>query len=283
MPRVDLHIHSSASDGRFSPAEIVARAAGEGLPIIALTDHDTVDGIPQALEALRQYSGLRVIPGVEISTDVPDGEVHVLGYFVDHDHAHLQASLEVMRDSRWQRAREMVSRLSDMGCTVTWDRVREIAGSGAVGRPHIARAMVEKGHVGSFKEAFSRYIGRDGPAYVERDKMTPAQAVALILTAGGLPVVAHPFTIPDPEAIIAGLKPAGLVGLEVYYSGYTADETKHLVGIAGRYNLVTTGGTDYHGLESGADTRIGGVDIPIEALERFLALAEQRGLGLTSH
>jgi len=282
MLRVDLHLHSTASDGRFSPAELVRKAATEGLAVIALTDHDTVDGIAAALEAAREFPQLRLIPGIEISTDIPEGEVHILGYFIDHTDCNLQAALEKMRNSRWERARRMVAKLGKMGCPIDWERVCEIAGGGTIGRPHIAQAMLEKDHIRFFQEAFEKYIGRDGPAYVEREKVIPSGAVELVVQAGGLPVLAHPLTIPEPERLAVKLKAAGLIGIEVYYASYPAGDIKRLVNIADRHNLIATGGTDFHGIDADAGTSIGGVKIPEESVERLLALVRQPGLKLAS-
>jgi predicted metal-dependent phosphoesterase TrpH len=280
MPRVDLHLHSTASDGRFPPAAVVRKAAGAGIAVIALTDHDTVDGVPEAIEAALAFPGMRLIPGVEISTDTPAGEVHILGYFINHTDAQLRTALEKMRNSRWERARRMVLRLGELGCPIDLERVREIAGEGAVGRPHVAQALMEMGHVASFREAFNRFIGRNGPAHVERDKLTPAEAVALVVRSGGLPVLAHPLTAEDPESILDDLKASGLVGLEAHYGGYSKEDTVRLAAIARRHDLVTTGGTDFHGLDSEAGTAIQGVSISTEAMDRLFVLAGQPALNL---
>jgi predicted metal-dependent phosphoesterase TrpH len=276
MLRADLHLHSTASDGRFSPAELVRKAVGEGLTVISLTDHDTVDGIAPALAAARAFPQLRLIPGIEVSTDISGGEAHILGYFIDHVDGSLQAALEQMRNSRLERARRMVTRLEEMGYPLEWERVQAIAGGGVIGRPHIAQAMLERGYIESLKEAFTKYIGRDGPAYVEREKVTPAGAVELVIRAKGLPVLAHPLTVPEPEQMAVELKAVGLVGIEAYYAGYTAEDVERLVSMADRHNLITTGGTDYHGLDT--DASIGGVDIPEESLENLLSLARQSRL-----
>jgi len=278
MSRVDLHVHSTASDGVFSPEVIVSKAAALGLTLIALADHDSVDGIAPALEAARAYPQLSVIPAVEISTDLPDGEAHVLGYFIDHASQELRSALEKFRNSRQRRAQAMVDKLNGLGVDIDWQRVREIAGEGSIGRPHIAQAMLEKGYVASFKEAFDRYIGHGGPAYVEREKMTPAEAVQLVVRSKGLPVLAHPFTVNDPEAMIIELKEIGLVGIEAYYKDYTSEEIQMLVSIADKYGLITTGGSDYHGIDDSTETALGGVDIPPESVERLVSLAGERVL-----
>lgn len=280
MSKVDLHMHSTASDGRLSPEDVVRKSAEGGLSVIALADHDTVDGIVPALMAAKAFPGLRVIPSVEISTDVPRGEVHVLGYFIDYADRELQASLDRMRYSRRGRAQGMIAKLKDMGMHIEWERVQEIAGSGSIGRPHIAQALLEKGYIASPKEAFIKYISRNGPAYVEREKMTVVEAVELILRSNGLPVMAHPLTVSDFETVVVELKAAGLVGIEAYYNGYTGGEIDRLVSLANKYNLIATGGSDYHGMEAGAETMIGGVYVPMESAEQLIAMAEERELKL---
>jgi predicted metal-dependent phosphoesterase TrpH len=277
--RADLHIHSTASDGKLTPAEVVQEAAERGLAIIALTDHDIIDGIAPAQAAAQAFPQLEVIPGVEISTDIPAGEVHVLGYFIDYTSQELGAELERFRNSRLNRAKGMVAKLDKLGIHLDWQRIEQIAGSSAMGRPHIAQAMLEKGYIDGFKQAFTDYIGRDGPAYVEREKMTPTEAVELIVKAQGLPVLAHPLTFNDPEAMTIELKIAGLVGIEAYYDGYTAEDLNRLVELADQHNLIATGGSDYHGLDT-SETAIGGTDLPLESVDRLIALAKQRNLNL---
>jgi predicted metal-dependent phosphoesterase TrpH len=275
---VDLHIHTTASDGKFTPSQIVDKAGQLGLRVIAITDHDTVEGITEAIQASKQYQSLRVIPGVELSTDVPAGEIHVLGYFIDYADAEFESSLEAMRDSRVGRARKMVEKLDKLGIHLEWNRVQEIAGTGALGRPHIAQAMLEKGYISSLQEAFKLYIGHGGPAYAERDKLTPVEAVKLILKANGLPVLAHPLTAGDVESTIVELKSVGLVGMEVYYGSYSFEDINPLLGLAYKHGLIATGGTDYHGLDESIEINIGGADVPPRAAEQLIALAKKRGL-----
>ena len=276
MVKTDLHLHTTASDGRFSPQELVKSAASLGLAVIAITDHDSVDGVAPALAAAQEYPGLRVIPGVEVSTDVPHGEVHVLGYFIDHRDPELMSVLERLRNSRELRAEKMVAKLADLGVPVEWQRVREIAGRGSVGRPHIAQALLERGHVSSLKEAFAKYIRRDGPAYVEREKMTPEQMVELIVKAGGLPVLAHPSDIENLEELITRLQKVGLVGIEAYYNGYSQKVVKYLASLASKYGLVASGGSDYHGLGNPDETPIGGTAIPLECVAKLFSLVGQK-------
>jgi predicted metal-dependent phosphoesterase TrpH len=277
MAKADLHIHSNASDGRYSPAEIVRMANQAGLTTIALTDHDTIGGLESALDAAKSFPSLTVIPGIELSTDTIGGEVHVLGYFIDYYNKEFQASLARMRSSRAERAEKMVTKLNELGCKIEMERIKEIAGGGALGRAHVAQALLEKGYTSSFKDAFSKYIGRSCPAYVRRDKLTPAEAVQLILTAGGLPVLAHPFTALNAEETVKALKTTGLVGMEVYYAGYLPAEMALLLNTAQKYDLIPTGGTDYHGIDASSDIVIGGTDVPAQSVERLIALARQRG------
>jgi predicted metal-dependent phosphoesterase TrpH len=277
---IDLHVHTTASDGRLSPEEIVDKAARLGLSAIAICDHDTIDGIAAALAAAKATPGLKVIPGVEVSTLAPGVEVHVLGYFIDTADPALKDALGGLRNSRQERARAIIARLKTLGIDIAWQRVQELASGGSVGRPHIARAMLEKGYIDYLKEAFDKYIGLGGPAYVERFKITPAEAVTLIIKARGLPVLAHPLTAGEPEAMIAGLKEAGLAGMEVYYDNYNDNERARLAKLAKKYHLIATGGSDYHGLEDGTETMLGDARVPLESLKQLTDLARERGLNI---
>jgi len=283
VSKVDLHLHSTASDGRFSPEEIVRKSAEQGLTVIALADHDTVDGVAPALAAAKAFPGLKVIPAVEISTYAPRGEVHILGYFIDYTSQELKVRLKRMRSGRRERAQRMIAKLKDLDLPISWQRVQEIAGTGSIGRPHIAQAMLEKGYVASLGEVFTEYLGRGGPAYVEWQKIAPAEAVELILRADGLPVLAHPSTADNLETLVTELKAAGLVGIEAYYNSYTANDVAELIALADKHQLIVTGGSDFHGLPANPETTIGGVDVPLKAADRLIALAEQRGLGVASH
>jgi predicted metal-dependent phosphoesterase TrpH len=273
--RVDLHVHSSASDGRYRPEELVAIAVQRGIVAIALTDHDTTDGVAAA-KAAATNTGLEVIPGVEISTDVPQGEVHLLGYYLDCDNVAFQAWLAEMRRARRQRAREILGRLATLGVPVGWDRVLALAGGGSIGRPHIAQAMLESGLVGTLNEAFVRYIGRDGPAYVERARLVPEEAIRLVLEAGGVPVLAHPRWNVE---LIPSLVRVGLMGLEVYYHGYSTEEVNYLTRLARKHGLITTGGSDFHAPGVAEDGDLGGTWVPEEAVAR---LREKAGLPKSS-
>lgn len=275
MSKVDLHIHTTASDGKFTPAEIVRKAREAGLIYIAICDHDSIEGVAPAQEAASKNPGITVIGGVEVNTDIPAGELHLLGYFYDRNNIELKQTLVKLRESRIERAQKMINKLRKMGIKIDFVRVQELAGNGSIGRPHIAQAMLEKGYINSFREAFMKYINRGGPAYVERDKVTPAEAIQLILRSGGLPVLAHPLTFDNFEAIIAELKPAGLVGMEVYYNNYSSEQIKNLLRIAVKFSLIPTGGSDYHGLDSMNEAPLGTVEVPLESAERLIALSRQ--------
>ncbi len=274
--KADLHLHTTASDGKLRPEEIVRKASQLGLDVIAITDHDSVAGIPPALEAAKSFPQLLVIPGVEINTDMPQGEVHILGYFLDYHDPELNHSLEELRNSRYERGRKMIAKLADMGMDIEWERVLELATGGIIGRPHIAQAMVERGYSSSLQEAFTKYIGRNGSAYIERKKLTPLDAVELILNAGGLPFLAHPADIAHLEALVLRLKEAGMAGLEVYYANYSPGKIARLQALAKRYNLIASGGSDYHGLDNTIGADIGSVDLPPKSVEQFISLAERR-------
>jgi predicted metal-dependent phosphoesterase TrpH len=276
--KVDLHLHSTASDGRLSPQELVSTAASLGVEVIAITDHDSVEGVAPALLAAEEFPTLKIIPGVEISTDVPHGEIHILGYFIDYRNLELSGILERLRNSRQVRAQKMLVKLANMGIRVEWERVQELAGGGSIGRPHIAQAMLERGYVLSPKEAFIKYIGREGPAYVEREKMTPPQAVELVVKADGLAVLAHPSDINDLEELISHLQRVGLAGIEAYYNGYPPKTMKYLASLAHKYGLIASGGSDYHGIEGSGGTLLGGVEVPDECIEQLFVLAGRRAI-----
>lgn len=276
MSRIDLHLHSTASDGLLTPEALVQKAAALGLTVIALADHDTVDGVDLAIAAAKAFPRLKIIPAIEISTETPTGEVHILGYFIDHTSEELKTTLNQFRNSREIRARRMVDKLKNKGVNISWERVREIAGSGSIGRPHVAQAMLEKGYISSLAEAFEKYIGHGGPAYVERDKMTPAEAVKLVIQTDGLAMLAHPSTVSNVESLVIELKAAGLAGIEAYYKDYTNEQIEGWVNMATRHNLIVTGGSDYHGLDDTTEVMIGGTPVPQECVERLVALAWER-------
>ena len=275
--KADLHLHTTASDGKLSPAELVKLSVTLKLDVISITDHDTVDGVSPALTASKDYPSLTVIPGVELSTDVPCGEIHMLGYYVDYRDETLGDRLATLRASREGRALKMVNKLGELGMKIDLNRIKELAQGGSVGRPHIAQVLLESGYVTTFKEAFDKYIGRNGPAYAEREKMTPVESIGLIKNAGGLPVLAHPANIEDLDSILPELKQAGLVGIEVFYTKYTAEIISRLLTLAIRYKLITTGGTDYHHFQDCGEDAIGSVPIPSDSVKQLVALSKKLG------
>lgn len=280
--RADLHMHSVFSDGLLHVSELVHRAAGAGLSVMALTDHDSVEGVDEAIATARGHPGLLVVPGVEINTDVPGAEVHVLGYCMDHRDATLAQELAKLRLSRMGRGRVMVEKLARMGVNIEWKRVQEIAGGGSVGRPHVAQAMLESGFIRDLPEAFDKYIGRNCPAYVDREKITPEKAVRLVVAAGGFAVLAHPhsFGRGGIREILDPLVSAGLTGIEVYYDGRTQAEISWLEELAVKEGLLITGGTDFHGFGGERETALGMTDIPSECVDAFVARAWKHTPGL---
>lgn len=273
---LDLHMHTTESDGRLSPTELVDLAAARGLRIIAVTDHDTTEGLAEAFDAAKKHPGLYVIPGIELSTDILGHEIHVLGYFLDYSAPHFQESLREFRTERWDRGRRMVDKLRQLGVYITWERVLEIAGGGegSVGRPHVAQAMVEGGYVPSVREAFDRYIGRDGPAFADRSKMSPQDAVSMIKGVGGVSVMAHPKDVLDDlEPILDAIVPAGLAGMETYYHRYEGELFDYLKGLCDAKGIIPCGGSDFHGIHGNNEAGLGNVDVPMETAERLFALA----------
>jgi predicted metal-dependent phosphoesterase TrpH len=263
---VDLHTHSTYSDGLLSPTALVEEAATRGLRILALTDHDTVAGIPEARAAGARH-GVEIIPGVELSTSLAGGEgVHLLGYFIDDHNPVLREGLAAYARDREERMARMVARLSQIGAPVDPERVRAIAGQGTVGRPHLARALVEAGYARDLQDAFARYIGWGKPAFVPRPRIDPRDAIALVRAASGVPVLAHPYTAGGVESVLDRLVPAGLLGMEVEYAQYTPEERDTLRQIALRRGLIATGGSDFHGLEHNGGRELGSAPVPLGAV-----------------
>lgn len=276
----DLHGHSTISDGRLTPTQLIDLAYNNGVRIYALTDHDTVDGLAEAFEAASRYPDFTLIPGIEMSTDVPGNEVHILGHFIDWQNEDFRKKLARLQESRLGRARKMVDRLAELGSPVAWERVEHFAGEGSVGRPHIALALVEAGHVAGVNEAFDRFLSRTGPAYVDRERLDPDDVVRLILEVGGLATLAHPRELNASgslDSLLAKLKAAGLTGMEVYYQDYGPDEIEMFRKVADRFGLLPLGGSDYHGLGNPQQREPGDIPLPMRPVQRLLNLARQRG------
>jgi len=288
MSKVDLHIHSTFSGGVLSPEDIVRKSVELGLSVIALTDHDSTDGVALAQTAAKAFPELVVIPAIELSSDNPDGQLHILGYFIDCENAELQATLSRMRISRQGKASEIIEKLADLGVHIDPQRVKEIAGTAPAGLKHLIEAMIEKGYVSSFMEGFTKYVGPGSPAFVGgEDNITAVEVVSLVSKANGLSVLAHPFGLPLPgnrfaakdlEGTIIELKAAGMIGIEAYRTHHSDDQTARLVGLAEKHDLILTGGTDYRGWDPKIESMIGSAPVPMEAAERLIELAKQRGL-----
>ena len=264
---IDLHLHTLASDGRLTSTELIQMVVKNGLKTISVTDHDSTEGLVEAYEAAKEFPDLRIIPGIEMSADIPGDEVHVLGYFLDYHDEEFQAQLTEFRMGRVGRAQVMVEKLEALGKPVEWERVMHFAGDGTVGRPHIALAMVEAGYFKEPKEAFEEYLGNDGLAYYDRPKLAPAAGVEMIKKVGGVPVLAHPTFMNDMEAGIANLKKVGLMGMEVYYAQYDDDTVRHLARLAKEYDLIPCGGSDYHGMGNSGEPLPGTLGPPEETIE----------------
>ncbi len=248
--RIDLHTHSTASDGTDTPAELVRNAAAGGLDVVALTDHDTVGGHAEARAALP--AGLTLVTGAELSCRLDGVGLHMLAYLFDPDEPELARERELVRDDRVPRAQGMVAKLRELGVPITWEQVARIAGGGAVGRPHVASALVELGVVASVSDAFTpQWLGNDGRAYVEKHELDPFDAIRLVKAAGGVTVFAHPMAVKRgvcvPESAIAELATAGLDGIEVDHMDHDEPTRARLRALAGDLGLLTTGSSDYHG------------------------------------
>jgi predicted metal-dependent phosphoesterase TrpH len=269
---LDLHLHSAVSDGRLSPGDVVRLAHRQGVRTMALTDHDNTDGLPEA-EAVGAELGVRVIAGIELSTDLPGASIHILGLFVDYRDVAFQSMVAQFREARLARARLMVDALAGLGVPISLERVLQIAGEGTVGRPHVAEALLEAGHIESIEQAFERFIGFGGPAYFDGFRLEPGDAIRLIHGVGGLAAWAHPMELDgrDWSAFLPLLVEAGVDGLEAYYSkDYGPDVPRVLLEACAAHDLLPTVGSDFHGFAS-MDRLPGSVEAPGDLLGRLEA------------
>ena len=262
--RADLHLHSDHSDGTFTPSEVVRRAKGFGLAAVSLTDHDTVAGIPEAIEAAG--SDLEVIPGVEMTALFQDRELHILGYGIRIQDPEFSHFLDEMQEYRLGRIRKMIERLASREIHVTFEETSAIAGRGSLGRPHLAELLVKKGVVRSLPEAFQKYLGDDAPCFVKGATLTVPEAVRLIRSAGGVAVLAHPNHL-IKDVWIPELAAAGIQGIEAYHSDHDPSVAEKYRKLAQRHGLLVTGGSDCHGLRKSNGPLIGSVTIPDELVE----------------
>jgi predicted metal-dependent phosphoesterase TrpH len=248
---IDLHTHSTASDGSYPPREVIRLARERGLQAMALTDHDTIDGLSEAMAAGEEF-GLEVIPGVEISAESPRGSMHILGYFLDYQSELLARRLGVLKQARLDRNPQIIAKLNRLGIPLTLEQVAAISAGGQMGRPHIAQALYRGGFVRSLQAAFDKYLGNDGQAYVNKFRFPPDEAIAMIREARGVPVLAHPFTLGLPSADtlrprLIELKKLGLAGLECYYPEHSPGQQAMYLSLARELGLLITGGSDFHG------------------------------------
>jgi predicted metal-dependent phosphoesterase TrpH len=270
---VDLHSHTTASDGALTPRELVRLAARNRVRVLAVTDHDSTDGLPEAIDEAARH-GIEIVPGLEINTDVPGAEVHVLGYYVDWGTDWFQDFLREQRAERTARVHRIVERLTELGMPLTADEVFAICQEGSPGRPHVAQAMVNRGYVKSVREAFDRWLRTGGPANVPRRRLTPVDAVAVIRRAEGVPVLAHPG-LADRDAMIPELVAAGLAGIETYYPEHSVAQVNAYRELCDRLHLVATGGSDYHGSHTGRTTTLGTPHIPLTVWENLKSKARE--------
>lgn len=242
--KVDLHIHTYHSDGVLTPLQIINKAAQNGISILSITDHDTVSAIPEAIEEGNKR-GIEVISGVELSSDVADREVHILGYFIDIENKELKRYLSFFRDERMKRAERIIAKLKLLGINISLSEVLENSKGSAVGRPHIAQALLKKGYIENFFEAFQKYIGNSAPAYEKKVHISPSSAFKIINDAGGLSFIAHPGYM--LEGVLKSLIDAGVDGIEVVHPSHNNQQVKYYTEIANSYFLLTSGGSDFHG------------------------------------
>lgn len=276
MMEIDLHVHTTASDGTLTPSQTVQLAKRRQLKAIAITDHDTVDGVKEALEEGKRLS-IEVIPGVEISANAKTGSLHLLGYFVETERGILKEKLERLKQARSERNPRIADRLNDLGVHITYEEVVRASGGGQVGRPHFAQVLVNRGYVRSISEAFDRYLAQGAPAYVGKFRFEVKEAMDIVLEAGGVPVLAHPFTMncaPDElETRVTELVQDGLKGIEVFYPDHTGEQTVQYQRLADKLGLVKTGGSDFHGalIEKAELGIIGkGISLPYATVKELL-------------
>ncbi|MBI4587720.1 MAG: PHP domain-containing protein [Candidatus Rokubacteria bacterium] len=271
---VDLHSHTTASDGALSPRELVREAARRGVRVLAITDHDSTEALPDAFDEVAKHPPMTLIPGIEINCDVDSGEIHILGYFLDYEAEWFQTFLREQRAERVARVHRIAARLAELGMPIDPEEVFALVKEGSAGRPHIAQVMVAHGYVKSYREAFDRYLRAGGSANVPRKKLTPVQAVATIRRAAGVPVLAHPG-LAERDELIPDLVGAGLLGIECYYHEHSPAQTRGYLQICKDLNLVATGGSDFHGPHIGRINPLGSPPVPLSVYEALKARAQE--------
>ena len=261
---VDLHAHTTASDGTLAPRELVRLAARHGVRVLAVTDHDSTGGVAEAIDEARRVPPLEIVPGLEINCDVPGAELHVLGYCLDWEAAWFQEFLGAQREERRQRVYRIAARLAELGMPIDPADVFALVKEGSAGRPHVAQVMVDRGYVKSVRQAFDRFLSANGPANVPRKRFTPVEAVRIIRRARGVPVLAHPG-LANRDELIPELVEAGLMGIETFYPEHSAGQITAYRGMCMRLGLIATGGSDFHGPSVGGARHPGLQPVPESA------------------
>ncbi len=274
MLKADLHIHTNASDGIMSPCEVVRWSNIKRLRAIGITDHDTVKGIGPAL-ASSSYFGVEIVPGIELSTMYESEEIHILGYYINYKDKWFLSILDEIQDSRSKRAEKIVNKLNELGVNITILEVRALAGAGAIGRPHIARAMIERGYINNIKEAFDKYIGNGCPAYTERYKLSSEEAISVVKNVGGIPVIAHPGLIKD-RANIGKVIELGIEGMEVFHPKHDSETIRDMLTVAESKKLLITGGSDCHGVKLNNEPILGSCSIDYKYVKMLKEAANIR-------
>jgi predicted metal-dependent phosphoesterase TrpH len=264
----DLHIHTNHSDGLFSPEEVVDLATAKNLDGIAITDHDTITGIKIAMEYSKRYNNFIVIPGIEFGCVYDDEEVHILGYFIDYENSELIKLTDILKKSRLNRGVEMINKINELGMKLSLEDVIEFSGEEYIGRPHIARAMVKKGYISNVSEGFTKFLDRGKPAYADRYKISISETISLIKNVGGISILAHPGLLKNKE-IIRHCISMGINGLECIHSKHDEEDTKYLIQIAERNNLIITGGSDFHGDSKDGSSLLGNYFVNINDTPQF--------------
>lgn len=269
---IDLHLHTTASDGSLTPTELVKKAKELNFSAIAITDHDTVAGLEEGVKAANQEN-IELVPGIELNTDYKNSEVHILGYYIDYQQKKLKNKLASLKEARYNRIRKMVNKLNELGIEIEFAEVLELAEEAALGRVHLAKVMLDKEYVEEWEQAFDKYIGRSAPAYVERKKLTPQQAIELIKEVGGVPVIAHPGLVKE-QGLLSDLIAAGAKGIEVYHTDHNDKEINHYLQLAKERGLLIAGGSDCHGPNRKTGMLMGKIKAPYSLLEK---LKEEKG------
>ncbi len=277
MPNIDLHIHTIYSDGTWTPREVVSRAKKLNLAAISITDHDSVAGLEEAI-ARGKKLGIEVVPGIEMSTDVGEDEIHVLGYYLNWEEEEFLAQLEKFQAARAERNRKLIKKLKELGMEINHGELKGLSGRGVISRLHIARLMVRKEYVSSIGNAFERWLNPGKPAYVKKMNVSPFQIIELILKTGGVPVFAHPF-LSKRDDLIPYLVKAGLKGIEVYHSAHDSRVTQYYQKVAQKYHLLITGGSDCHG-EAKDRVLMGKVKVPVSVLRVLKKAAREEALSV---